>query len=68
MDSLIWALAVLVVIGSLYALVRVAKSLWRHTTKLGRTVGEAADRVAGATAELQGLADAMQTQRQRESS
>ena len=65
MDSLIWALAVLVVIGSLYALVRVAKSLWRHTMKLAHTVGEAADRVADATSELQGLADAMETQRRQ---
>lgn len=65
MDRLIWVLAVLVVLGSLYALVRVAKALWRHTTKLGRTVTEAADRVSEATAELQGLADAMDAQRTR---
>ena len=58
-----WVFAVLVVLASLYALVRVAKSLWRHTTKLGRTVSEAADRVSAATAELQGLTDAMDVRR-----
>lgn len=63
MDSLLWALAGVVVLASLYALVRVAKSLWRHTTKLGRTVTEAADRVSAATAELQGLADTMEAHR-----
>lgn len=60
-----WVLAVLVVLTSLYVLVRVAKSLWRHTTKLGRTVTEAADRVSVATAELQGLTDAMSAARRR---
>lgn len=63
MDTLIWVLAVLVVLASLYALVRVAMALWRHTTKLGRTVTEAADRVSAATADLQGLAEQMEAQR-----
>lgn len=53
-------LALLVVLGSLYALVRVAATLWRHTTKLGRTVGAAAERVSAATADLQRLSDEAQ--------
>jgi hypothetical protein len=58
-DALIWILATLVVVGSLLGLVKVARSLWRHTRKLAGTVGEAADRVATATADLQLLSDEM---------
>jgi hypothetical protein len=56
-DFLVWTLAVLVVLGSLVMLVQVGRHLWRHTKKLGSTMGEAADRVASATAELQSLSD-----------
>lgn len=63
MTAAVWVLAALIVVLSLYALFRVARGLWRHTKKLASTMGEAADRVASATAGLQDLADDLEVRR-----
>lgn len=63
MTAAVWVLAGLVVLGSLYALFQVGRRLWRHTKKLASTMGEAADRVASATAALQDLADDLEDRR-----
>jgi hypothetical protein len=63
LDTVVWVLAVLVVILSLVVLFRITVGLWRHTKRLASTMGEAADRVSIATADLQGLADSLESRR-----